>query len=117
MVTKFRNIAVAGITFRPVPAQIIATNMDAATKLTLIREPGNKYDKNAIRIYADGEWIGFIPAISARTMAPMLDRGDRVEIVMKPPFKKFDVLLHREIEDIIDDIFGDDSQIERIGDD
>ena len=43
--------------------------------VTLIREPSNPHDKNAIRVYAGGGQLGFISRDEAKTMAPFIDRG------------------------------------------
>ncbi len=46
--------------------------------LTLVREPDNNYDKNAIAVHLDGKKVGHIPAPQAKILAPMLDAGRKV---------------------------------------
>ncbi len=46
--------------------------------LTLVREPDNQYDKNAIAVHFDGKKVGHIPAPQAKILAPMLDAGQKV---------------------------------------
>lgn len=44
--------------------------------LKLIREPGNKYDKNAIRINnGSGDQLGHIPRLDAVVLALLMDAG------------------------------------------
>ncbi len=44
----------------------------------LIREPDNKYDKNAIAVYVDDTKCGHIPAPQAKFLAPLLDAGAKI---------------------------------------
>ncbi len=46
--------------------------------LTLVREPDNQYDKNAIAVHFDGKKVGHIPAPQAKILAPRLDAGRKV---------------------------------------
>ncbi len=46
--------------------------------LTLVREPDNQYDKNAIAVHADGKKVGHIPAPQAKILAPKMDKGMKV---------------------------------------
>ena len=45
----------------------------------LVREPDNKYDSNAIRVDSDQGRLGYIPAQTAATLAPFMDRGNSVD--------------------------------------
>ncbi len=51
-------------------------------ELTLVREPDNKYDKNAIMVFApatgdqeEGKWMGYLPREVAHILAPINDAG------------------------------------------
>ncbi len=46
--------------------------------LTLVREPDNQYDHNAIAVHFDGKKVGHIPAPQAKILAPRLDAGRKV---------------------------------------
>ena len=49
-------------------------------RVTLVREPGNPYDANAIRVLSPrGICIGYLGEQDAATIAPALDRGQRCE--------------------------------------
>ncbi len=41
--------------------------------LELVREKGNKYDKNAIALHFDGQKIGFVPQESNKTVSILMD--------------------------------------------
>ena len=62
--------------------QKILAKLKPNTKLTLIREPNNSYDKNAIKIYATGKHIGYIKSDLAKKIAPLLDKGHKYQAVI-----------------------------------
>lgn len=46
-------------------------------ELNLVREPTNKYDPNAIAVYADDTKIGYVPKNANRALAQFIDqRGE-----------------------------------------
>jgi hypothetical protein len=47
--------------------------------LRLHREPGNPYDPNAIAVWYLNEHLGYVPRRENRTLAQMMDRGERLE--------------------------------------
>ena len=44
--------------------------------LTLVREPGNRHDRNAIRVEWRGQKLGYVPRAENRVIAAALDAGD-----------------------------------------
>lgn len=44
-------------------------------RLTLIREPNNEYDPNAIKVEANGKYIGYIPRGIAKDLVSKVDTG------------------------------------------
>jgi hypothetical protein len=48
-------------------------------RLTLVREPANPHDANAIRIEWQGRMLGYVPRRDNADLARQLDRGARVE--------------------------------------
>jgi hypothetical protein len=50
---------------------------EASEKLTLSREPDNKYDPNAIKVEADGKYVGYIPRGINKGVAEKIDAGCR----------------------------------------
>ena len=47
--------------------------------LTLIREPDNRHDRNAIRVEWRGHKLGYVPRAENRAAARALDAGERLE--------------------------------------
>jgi hypothetical protein len=49
-------------------------------ELTLERDENNKYDENAIEIFTpSGDSLGYISAVLAKKLAPIMDNGIKVE--------------------------------------
>jgi len=47
--------------------------------LRLRREPANPHDPNAIAVWYRNEHLGYVPRRENRTLAQMMDRGERLE--------------------------------------
>ncbi len=65
--------AVAG-TFAVDDVDWILEHLKVGIDCRLVREPENKYDKNAIAVYAPQK-IGYIPRKMVKELAPQIDRG------------------------------------------
>lgn len=53
----------------------------AGDRLRLRREPDNRYDSNAVAVGTDsGAQIGYLSSNLAAELAPLLDRGGRVDV-------------------------------------
>ena len=48
-------------------------------RLTLEREPGNRHDRNAVRVVWNGQQIGYVPRAENRAVARALDQGEMLE--------------------------------------
>lgn len=72
---------VVGVSFAPdYPNNIyaIAKNVVSANApCTLVREPDNEFDSNAIRVDVEGNCIGHIPKLISMVLAPKMDNGER----------------------------------------
>jgi hypothetical protein len=55
------------------------TQIKPGDRLTLNREPGNRHDRNAIRVDWNGRQLGYVPRAENRAVAAALDRGERLE--------------------------------------
>ena len=65
---------VAGVTFDN--RQRLIRRMSVGERVSLVRDPANPYDKNAIMVInSNGEQIGFISKELASTMAINMDSG------------------------------------------
>lgn len=76
-------IRVVGLTFIPgYPANILQLqslvgSSSSDTFVNLVRNPGNKYDKNAIEVHHQGAMLGHLPKEVAARVAPLIDQGYR----------------------------------------
>lgn len=46
--------------------------------LTLVREPDNRHDRNAVRVDWRGQKLGYLPRAENRAVAAAMDQGDRL---------------------------------------
>lgn len=81
--TRSVRFHAAGVTFNR--RQDFLCGLQAARKarLSLVREPRNAHDANAIKILANTGhrfMIGYVPREVARTLAPIMDGGTFVRI-------------------------------------
>ncbi|HEX5449373.1 MAG TPA: HIRAN domain-containing protein [Gaiellaceae bacterium] len=72
---RIRVIAVAGVSFRP--GAVADSSFDPGARLTLVPEPDNEHDRNAIAIWNEGRTLqaGYVP----KDVAPEL-AGDEVAV-------------------------------------
>lgn len=59
-----------------------ATKIRLYAPVTLIREPDNEFDKNAVAVHANGGHIGYFNKQMAASLAKVLDRGDEIVAVI-----------------------------------
>lgn len=66
-----------GVSFRPIEAKSIVTQLQSGEDLKLEREPENEYDTNAIRVIhpPSSEFLGFVAKEIAADIAPLMDNG------------------------------------------
>lgn len=55
------------------------SQMQVGDALTLIREPDNPYDANAVRVEWQGQKIGYVPRRENADVARFMDRGRELE--------------------------------------
>ncbi|MFT3849192.1 MAG: HIRAN domain-containing protein [Propionivibrio sp.] len=48
-------------------------------RLSLVREPGNRHDRNAVRVEWKGQKLGYVPRAENRAVAQALDAGEPLE--------------------------------------
>lgn len=63
--------------------QIILPTLNDGCDLILVREPNNPYDKNAIKVIADYQHIGYIRSELAQQLAPLMDQGSAMRAEVK----------------------------------
>jgi len=59
-------------------AKTVWDQMKAGDVLSLIREPGNPHDGNAVRVEWNGHQLGYIPRTENAAVARQLDRGNKL---------------------------------------
>ena len=59
-------------------AKEVWDQMKVGDALTLVREPGNAYDGNAVRVDWNGHQLGYIPRNENAAVARQMDRGNRL---------------------------------------
>ena len=57
--------------------EVVVDALAVGTVLTLVREPTNKYDPNAVMVWADGIHIGYIPKTQNKPLAALIDSKGR----------------------------------------
>jgi hypothetical protein len=65
--------------FRYYDAKQIWDDMEVGDALTLVREPHNAYDSNAVRVEWRGRKLGYVPRNENRAVSFHMDRGGAVE--------------------------------------
>jgi hypothetical protein len=53
--------------------------MREGDRLTLVREPENSHDGNAVRVEWRGQKLGYLPRAENRSVAAAMDRGEPVD--------------------------------------
>jgi hypothetical protein len=54
-------------------------DMREGDRLTLVREPENTHDGNAVRVEWRGQKLGYLPRAENRSVAAAMDRGEPVD--------------------------------------
>ena len=65
--------------FRYYDAKQVWDDMQVGDSLTLVREPHNAYDANAVRVEWRGHKLGYVPRTDNRAVSFHMDRGGAVE--------------------------------------
>lgn len=73
--STFPDVQVVGMHFRGPDAKEAAASLEPGTMLRLEREPDNQYDPNAIKVFFESLWIGYIERGQAAWIAPLMDEG------------------------------------------
>lgn len=71
---KTVTAAIVGSKHHPGALDLLATLADDAV-LTLLRQPDNPHDRNAIAVLSGLVMLGFVPAFLARAVAPLMDNA------------------------------------------
>lgn len=91
------SVKAVGVSFRPgFPENLHAlarayAQTPGTGEASLVREPENPADRNAVAVIAGGAHVGFLPANLAARLAPEMDRGAQfrvtdAEVLITPEF-------------------------------
>jgi hypothetical protein len=69
-----RQVQIMGSSFYPGAGTRIA-GLGLGQRLSLKREPDNKFDKNAVAVYVFNQQLGHFPRGFAAEIAPLIDAG------------------------------------------
>ncbi|NJL70385.1 MAG: hypothetical protein HC888_01645 [Candidatus Competibacteraceae bacterium] len=69
----FPNVRIVGMHFRGADAKEAAAGLQPGQPLRLEREPENQFDGNAIKVYFEDLWLGYVEASQAAWIAPNMD--------------------------------------------
>lgn len=65
--------------FQYYDGKVLWDNMRVGDALTLVREPQNPHDSNAVRVEWKGQPLGYVPRRDNRDVARQMDRGVAVQ--------------------------------------
>jgi hypothetical protein len=65
--------------FRYYAAEARWREMKEGQALTLVREPENVHDRNAVRVEWRGEKLGYLPRRENKAVATAMDTGDKID--------------------------------------
>lgn len=77
------NTKVVGVTKendRGIPIQTILPMISDDSDLMLVREKGNQFDANAVKVLADHQHIGYLKSSIAQQVAPLMDQGKIIDV-------------------------------------
>ncbi len=94
------NTAIVGVRFYQGAAELLSAIRPDGEKIpsviTLVREPDNEFDVNAIAVHLDDKKVGHIPAPQAKILAPMLDAGRKVLDITRRDFAGLVLTLEKD---------------------
>ena len=68
-----QTYSIVGTSFRGKEAEALIKDLKPGEDLVLIREPGNKFDKNAVQVWARDVCIGYLPKATNQQIAMAMD--------------------------------------------
>lgn len=79
--TETKIVGVTKINDHNIPIQSLLPSLKENDRIILVRDYGNDYDENAIKIYnRDGNHIGYLPASLAENISPFLEENPKYDI-------------------------------------
>lgn len=87
MNAKPQRYAIVGMQFREkegIPANAILKEIPPDEPCVLVREPGNKYDRNAVQVWVRGQHVGFIPKTQNAVLSKFIDENGTIPTPDQP---------------------------------
>jgi hypothetical protein len=66
-------VALVGTKYRGPEMVALLASLPQGEPLTLVREPGNRFDPNAIQVWARGQHLGYVKGNQNRDLAKAMD--------------------------------------------
>lgn len=73
MAEKPNRYSIVGMNFRK--SEKFVAELAPGTKLALVREPTNKYDKNAVAVWCGDVHVGYVPKTQNAVLAKFIDEN------------------------------------------
>jgi hypothetical protein len=94
-----RTYSIVGMNY--IKTEDIVAALEPGTPVTLVREPRNEYDKNAVAVWVAGKRVGYIPKAQNLVLAQFIDQ------------KGADTIMNGTPLEATKDILGMDNALER----
>jgi HIRAN domain len=76
--------SIVGMQFRPDGTEAMVRALPDGAEVTLVREPTNGFDPNAVQVWVDDKHVGYIPKRENQTLAKTMDeKGKFAEVTGK----------------------------------
>lgn len=60
----------------------LVASLPADEPITLVREPGNRFDPNAVQVWARGRHVGYVPKTQNAVLARFIDINGKTVAIM-----------------------------------
>lgn len=80
MTAKPQRYAIVGMPFREkegIPANAILKEVPPDEPCVLVRDPENRYDRNAVQVWVRDQHVGFIPKTQNAVLAKFIDENGK----------------------------------------
>lgn len=82
------SVRLAGITFRPIEAQVRASKLEDGDELILTPEPTNQYDPDAVKVFdlKTDLFLGYIPRRHSKKVVALIESGEPYDVTASGPY-------------------------------
>lgn len=72
------------VAMKPLGTEEIVAALQPGAAVTLVRDPHNKFDANAVMVWVDGKHVGYIPKATNKQLAQFIDANGH-ELTLEGP--------------------------------